>query len=379
MDGNGSGKNQSLVDKLKQPDPRSVAKPRPPMAELVKYVLVELDVRRDNHEKFKRLMRPLVEIMFDLKQWELVFAAYPITGVVNRFVHIWRIPDESTIVEVMREGALRDDDAVVAQGANNLEDEFREVYQGVQALVESTTHTILTSLPYDPTHVGFQTHTVIIDEDGDKFSIDHDELRGDKDVEDIADDLEVLRRSVPRVRSIEAKLPAQNHARVGTLKKEGRKEELKVIQGHLNRGASVAQVKLDTKDALLFNLAALKPKGVFQQLDPGFIRKDEKKLALKPSVDLPFESVLIATPWGSVYNLKSKNIEKLAQYIKGASVDEALKPLIDGKVPLAAVPEERDSTIGDGCACFIINLNSFVQSGAPATAAVAAENAKKKH
>lgn len=370
----GSGDNQSIVEKLKQPDPRSVAKPRPPTAELVKYVLVQLDVPRGNHEQFKQLMRPLVEIMFDLKQWELVFAAYPITGVVNRFVHIWRIPDESTIVEVMREGALQDEDGV-APPATNLEDEFRQVYQAVQGLVTSTAHTILTSLPYDPAHVGFQTHTVIIDTDREKFSIDHDRLRNEKGIEDIADDLEVLRRKRERVRTTTGVKAQQQKA--GELGNKAREDELQLIQEHLNRGASVARVKLDKADALLFNLAALKPKGVFQQLDPAIVKRDDERTDFKLEVDLPVKSLLIATPWGSVYNLSKENIQGLSVSLKDDAVKAALQPLIDGKVPLAAVPEERDSTIGDGCACFIINLNSFVQSKAPAPAAVAPGHPKK--
>ena len=35
--------------------------------------------------------------------------------------------------------------------------------------------------------------------------------------------------------------------------------------------------------------------------------------------------------------------------------------IIEDETPLAAIPEERDNIIGDGCACYVINLKSFVQ------------------
>src|SRR5687768_9766402 len=133
-------------------------------AELIKYVMVELDVRREFHVLFQQQMQSLVEIMFDLKKWELVYAAYPITGPLNRFVHIWQIPDESSIVEVMREGALGNGNVVsTAHDELTLQEEFRVCYQRVQGMIASTKHTLMTSLPYDPAHVGFQSQTILVD------------------------------------------------------------------------------------------------------------------------------------------------------------------------------------------------------------------------
>jgi hypothetical protein len=342
-------------------DPRCLPKLRADPSQLVKYVMVELDVPRGNHIEFQNLMRPLVEIMFDLKHWELVFAAYPIVGIVNRFVHIWRIPDESTIVEIMREGAQAD--VATPSGDNDLQEEFRQVYQAVQGLITYTKHTLLTSLPYDPTHVGFQTHTIVVDANGDKFSLNHERLRAEG--RDLSDELELARRKRDKVRTTTKVAGAKERSTLTVETPTTREQQLSSIQEHLNRGASVARVKLGEADgnneALLFNLASLKPKSVFQELDQKFAGEGAPPQGhpVMPTVDFPVASLLIAAPWGGVYQLTPNELGAISTYLKHPDVDAALKPLIDGEVPLAAVPEERDTTIGDGCACFIINLSSF--------------------
>jgi hypothetical protein len=360
MDGNKIHPNfaAQLRDKS---DPRCLPTLRAKPAELVKYVMVELDVPRQNHTEFQTLMRPLVEIMFDLKRWELVFAAYPIVGIVNRFVHIWRIPDESSIIDVMREGAQAD---AAPPSGDDLQEEFRQVYQAVQGLITHTKHILLTSLPYDPTHVGFQTHTIVVDADGDKFSLNHERLR--ERGHDLSDDLEMARRKRDKVRTTTHVAGAKERGAESGGERSLREAQLSAIQEQLNRGAAVARVKLGEEganDALLFNLAALKPKSVFQELDQKFVKKGEaKKAPVLPKVDFPVDSLLIAAPWGGVYQLTAKELGAIATPLDHQDVDAALAPLIAADVPLAAVPEERDTTIGDGCACFIINLRSFCHS-----------------
>ena len=151
----------------------------PGSADLIKYVLVQLDVARENHEAFQRRMRKLTELMYQYKKWELMFAAYPITGKVSTFVHIWKIPDESTIIEVMREGALKP--TLLPPGAAPkqvlIDYDFRSTYQAVQDLVIETSHTLLTSLSYDPENIGNQTQTVLIDANEQPYLIYHRALR----------------------------------------------------------------------------------------------------------------------------------------------------------------------------------------------------------
>lgn len=335
-------------------------------AELIKYVMVELDVDRGNHHAFQEEMKSLVEIMFDLKKWELVFAAYPITCDINRFVHIWRIPDESSIVEVMREGAL----GSASDPGDALQMEFRECYQTVQAMIKHTRHTLMTSLPYDPAHVGFQTQTILVDVDGQLFLIDHDKLKTLSRL-DISGALERTRKKQLRRRWTgkdaqqreEPALAYEGDAEAPAL--EPATDDLKAIQWHLNRGASVAKVKLRNEDCLLFNLASLKSKSVYQRAEPSEVASEPLKefKTGAEQLDAP-GGMLIAAPWGAVYQLKEDDLKGIAQGIsaKGNTM-KAVKPLIESNVPLAAIPEERDQLIGDGCACYVINLQSFRKPG----------------
>lgn len=346
-------------------------------AELIKYVLVELDVRREFHIRFQEQMQSLVEIMFDLKKWELVFAAYPITGELNRFVHIWQIPDESSIVEVMREGALGSS-VSTAHDQPTLQEEFRACYQRVQGMIASTRHTLMTSLPYDPAHVGFQSQTILVDVDGELFLIDHAKLKTLPHL-DISTELEVVRKEQPRLRSTNRL--GRKPATPGELKNKERLEEYKAIQSHLNRGSSVATVTLGGKNSLLFNLAALKAKSVYQSVQPSEVdAKAAETLHVEEGpqgnrLDAP-GGLLIAAPWGAVYTLNEQALRQVAVgIVKGGKTKAAVQPLIDSNVPLAAIPEERDQVIGDGCACYVINLHSFATStaAAPRTTSSAAE------
>ncbi|HKY39289.1 MAG TPA: hypothetical protein VJN18_25300 [Polyangiaceae bacterium] len=337
-------------------------------AELIKYVMVELDVPREFHIPFQEQMQPLVEIMFDLKKWELVFAAYPITGQVNRFVHIWQIPDESSIVEVMREGALGSE-LPAANHELTLQEEFRACYQAVQGMIANTRHTLMTSLPYDPAHVGYQSQTILVDVDAELFLIEHSELKQLSQL-DISGELEVVRKGRTKLRSTGQR--GSRTAAAGELKQKERVDEYKTIQSHLNRGSSVATVTLGGNKSLLFNLAALKSKSVYQSVQANEV--DEKagntlKLAAGNKLDLP-GGLLIAAPWGCVYTLDEKTLRRIAVgIVKGGRTKAAVQPLIESKVPLAAIPEERDQVIGDGCACYVINLHSFVAWAAEAPGA----------
>jgi hypothetical protein len=342
--------------------------------ELVKYVFVELDVPRKSHELFQQRMPDLVELMFDHVRWELIFASYPLTGLVNRFIHIWRIPGAATLPDGMREGAVKLDAALVPK-AGTLDEAFRTCYLKVQDLVARTSHTLMTSLPYDPTNVGFQSQTILIDAEGEAFIIDHKRLRDDAAQEehpgltDISRELgEIRRHHFTRLDRGLEKRPkrASTHAELVPSDHEAKKP-LKEVQMHLNRGSAVARVKFGDEQALLFNLAGLKSKSVFQSVPP---QKPEKAPALGAlplsgdgKVETPVKRLLIAMPWGGVYDLDARALERLAQPIpddKQAATKRALSPIRAGFAPIAAIPAERDDIIGDDCACFVINLMSFV-------------------
>jgi hypothetical protein len=369
MDGNQTDQSPRIREILQRSAP-----PGDNGAELVKYVLVELDVSRDNHQKFQEMMPDLVELMFDHKRWELVFASYPITGRVNRFVHIWRIPDESTIVEVMRDGAVDLGRAQLPK-EGTLDALFRACYMSVQSLVERTSHTLMTSLPYDPTHVGFQSQTILIDAESEAFLIDHGKLRFAAEsrrvlgLTDVAEVLEDVRRvKFTRVSRAKEPLPKDGTAveRVKALGPE-RVKALMELQKHLNRGSAVARLKFEGEHALLFNLAGLKAKSVFQAVQPLEAAKEPKlgtlAFAGDGEVDVPVLRLLIAMPWGGVYDVNAKALQQLAQPIpadRNQATAQALEPIRAGLAPIAAIPAEREDVIGDGCACFVINLNSFV-------------------
>jgi hypothetical protein len=331
--------------------------------ELVKYVLVELDVDRKNHDDFQKKMPELVELMFDHVRWELVFASYPITGVVSRFVHIWRIPNESGLVEVMREGAVSLPRAALPV-PGSLSDAFRVCYKSVQELIERTSHTLMTSLPYDPTHVGFQTQTILIDAADNAYIIEHSELRkaaedpNNKGIWDLAEPLEKIRRTKSKLRN--PNKPA-----------EEKKGFIERLQEHLTRGSAVAHLRDGNDQVLLFNLAGLKSRSVFQTVEAEAIKADPSvpdpslgKVTppgiedVKASVD----RLLIAMPWGGVYDVKAQTLRKLLKSIPKdhePATTAALEPIRTGGVPIASIPTERDDIIGDGCACYVINLKSF--------------------
>lgn len=347
--------------------------------DLVKYLLVELYVRRENVRDFERRMRELVELMFDYKRWELVLASYPIAGKLNRFVHVWKIPHESDVLEVMRVGAPADDAPEVLRDCATLEQEFRFCYQRVQELIVDTEHQLVTSLPYDPTHVGYQTQTVLFDTQGEIFVIDHGTLRRSSDgnaIKNIAGELEEVRRSEPRVRANTDKGDSEKRrmrCREQEKKEENeeekeRREWLKTIQDHLNRGSTVATIEAGKSRHLLFNLAGLKARSVYQPIDTAELIATTKTKLERATKGNGFPDIaanlLIATPWGDVYEVGPQGLSEIAKRpTNPKEVEAALAPLTNGNTPLAAVPEERDKLIGDGCACYVINLKAFLAAG----------------
>lgn len=330
-------------------------------SDLVKYVLVTLEVSREDHETFQEKMLELTERMYEYKRWELVFAAYPITGEVNRFVHIWKIPDESTIIEIMRQGALRPtlpDRERISRRAL-VEYDFRSTYEQVQNLVSNTAHTLLTSLSYDPENIGHQTQTVLIDVNEQPYLIYHRDLRvrgtgltklnGELDKVRMRDD---LRRHGEEIAAAEPDA------------------YIEAIQQLLNRGVTDATLHKDRARDLLFNLAGLRPKTIFEDLKAVTEiddRAEHAALAAPPPSDrLAFptgvQHLLLAMPDGNVYQADEAQVRAIAKGVPASKLQrtrELVKMFVDCRIPLASIPNQRNEVVGDGCACYVINLSSF--------------------
>lgn len=332
---------------------------------LIKYVLVQLDVPRKYHEEFQARMQPLIELMYQYKKWELVFAAYPITGEVSQFVHIWKIPDESTLVEVMRQGALEPKlpppNSVAA--TKLIDYNFRLAYQQVQDLVTKTKHTLLTSLSYDPENIGHQTQTILIDSDGRPYLIYHQELsRGQHKLTKLTKQLEEIRvRNDVRKRTTNIN-PKADPATSG-------EERIIAIQQLLNRGITDATLRHESAADLLFNLAGLRPTTIFEdlaQITPVKPKRQANRQAPPAASGLNFPrdvgTVLLAMPDGNVYEGNEEAFRSVAKPIPPSKLlrtQQLVKLFVDGEIPLASIPNERYEIVGDGCACYVINLSSF--------------------
>jgi len=331
------------------------------------YLHAEFNVTRKNHKDFIATMREILPVIFDVYRWELMYATYPIVGNVNRFTQIWRIPDEQSVLHVMRDGA-------VVPGASTPQESaadgsslqfFKLLYQKLQSIISDTTHTLSTSLPHDPTYFGYQSQTLVVDKRGEFFLIEHEKLRTDPEIVDLSGQLEQTR---------EARRKPWEHSRafkdceLNPVRRERRESDARfeALQTLLNQGAAVASLSEHARGQrdLLFNLAGIKPRSVFQDVDPNKARDRRKLEVLDGKVDFPegVDALLLATPWGALYRLNARDVERIKSPILDselAPTAKALALLVEAKVPIANVPEVRDETIGDGCMCYVINLSSF--------------------
>lgn len=218
----------------------------------------------------------------------------------------------------------------------------------IQSLIQRTEQNLMAALPYDPQLFGHQNQTIFVDADGALWLMEHDVLKSMKEAEVAAD------------------TPT----------------ELK-LRRLLEQGATVATLKGgEAGDSLLFNLAGIQPKSVFQyRAAPAGDSLDVFKMLPKVNnTALPGEVHLIyvATPWGTIYKLDSAAIKKASVSLKVASeatLENTRNPeerakvgtkhlmgaLLEARVPLAAIPEVRDQDIGWGYYCYVINLQSFVR------------------
>lgn len=208
----------------------------------------------------------------------------------------------------------------------------------IQEMIERTEQNLMTALPYDPNYFGFQSQSILVDTEGELWLLEHERLRSSKKSLDSAPGDQYL--------ATEAEL-----------------------RGLLQQGATVAVVREeDSSRALLFNLAGLQPKSVFQHRPAptdGIASQSGFRLPSGDSrADFPgnVSALYVATTWGDIYRLTGKDIEELASPLHGATVGDTpklIQRLVDARVPLAAVPEVRDQPVGWGYYCYVINLSSF--------------------
>ncbi len=334
------------------------------MSSFPTYLQAQFYVDRDKVKDFKTEMKNILPLMFDYFHWELVHASYPVSGELNRFTQIWQIPDEASVLQVMLAGAVEDDHVPPSPPPPGVSAEeitsFRQQYQKIQNLLRETTHSLTTSLPHDPAHVGHQSQTIIVDTEGEPFLLEHHAMRQHWAPFDIKEDLEAFRRARSRRGTPEAR-PESPDAKADAR----RQEQNRRLQDLLNDGATVAQLQYDQEKTLLFNLAGIKPKSVLQEYRE---RSETEKRPQFKSVSngngvLDANQLLIATPWGGVYkvNQEALDVGGVVKQIDPAELSSTAKrllPLMESKVPMASVPEERSTEIGDGCMCYVINLGT---------------------
>jgi hypothetical protein len=231
----------------------------------------------------------------------------------------------------------------------------------IQSLIQRTEQHLLAALPYDPNLFGHQSQTIIVDAAGDLWLMEHDKLRAMTD-----------REVVPESQT---------------------DKELRVLLG---QGATIATLKGEGQsEALLFNLAGIQPKSVFQHRAAPPKKGDEpfKMLAGFNGSEFPVnvDKIYVAAPWGTIYDLDSRAIESASVSLRvgddtktfneSEDRDEKSKlgtkhlmgALLESRVPLAAIPEVRDQDIGWGFYCYVINLQSFVRQPLAEMSAASAE------
>ncbi len=295
----------------------------------VKYMLVELQVENRHHLAFVQRMPGLIRQITARYQWEFVYAAYPLSGRLNKFVHIWRIPSEVDVLKLMVDGAVdfRQD------GEDEATFNFALAYRDVQDLIRRTRHVFMAALPHDPAQLGEQTHTILIDAAGGLSIIEHAAL----------DDRDLKIERVPV--------------------KKGDPLDI-----YLRRGVTCGLLPAEDGYHLFYNLAALKPLSIFQV--QRVIRRDGQTVVVPfPNADADLRkfrnggALKLAATNGKVYKLDAPALKKVAKAIpeeEFEKTNELLKPLIDGKVPLANVPTPRTLAVGEGCLCFVVNLQTFM-------------------
>lgn len=389
------------------------------------YLHVRLSVPRQNHRSFVVLMERLLTVIHDIYGWEFVHGSYPISGEVNRFVHVWKIPDPVDVLHIMRHGAFNpkaaDSRSSGDVGTNSKKHKyFRAMYWELQGLITETTHLLTTALPADPNYEGYQSQTILVDHGGKEppwYLLDHEMMKDrwkDKDIRQHIDALQFyerrarLAKEAPPKKVTKPSNDFDNYAEwaadedyrrlMGRLQRR-EKEALTVgdpakqpgnfpkikdravdwegiakIRELLNFGvthASIASPLQEKKgggaSATLVNLGALKPRSVQQEgyLPPDSARKTLESGPLKNGTSM--DKLVIAAPWGSVYCVDHEDVTEVARTVDfgragkpaEATTNQRVATFTEGNIPMGTILEPRAGQIGDGCACYVINLNAM--------------------
>lgn len=351
----------------------------PKKLEPIRYLVAELEVDRIHHRAFRLQMPPIIQQMLDLYGWELIYAAYPISGKINRFIHIWRIPDETAVLQLMSAGALDSDidPAGPPPVPSTPEERFQFAYREIQSLIHRTRHVLMSSLPHDPTFVGFQQLTILVDAEGEMFTIDHADLKKLQPWTEMQRMINSRNEKKSAIRALRKHGDETSEAwdervraRAAEVWKRDNRENWDRLQELLDYGAAAGEVGINgsrSERELFFNLAELKPHSIYQEA----VTKTDAPAA-KPMLargpkedsvtDVVGKAVIIASPWGAIYRLDQSELQKLAKPVSDEQYEGTYRrvlPLVRAKVNIAAIPEQRDLIIGDGCQCFVINLLAF--------------------
>jgi hypothetical protein len=274
--------------------------------EKVMFLHVSLRIKPQHLSDFQEKMQLYLKSFYKKYRWELVNAAYHVTGTINNYVHVWRLPsgkDANAVYQVMTKE--RDD----AQ------------YKEIQKCIEFTTQELTAAAKYDPMMFGYQRETLILDCKNAGWMLNNKKL----------------------MKNTEPNTDEQNE-----------------IMRLAEEGALMA--RLTSGNSLLFNLAQIAPKSCFQWNELSFKESvDNENDSDQPIFPKNIKALHILTPWGTICFFDEGKLKKEAAYLSPEEIKAALKEtsIISSKVPLASIPEPKNSIPGEGCMCYVINLASF--------------------
>ena len=145
--------------------------------------------------------------------------------------------------------------------------------------------------------------------------------------------------------------------RMKAISEEGLDDEVRQLA---EEGAMTAT--LTSGKSLLFNLAQIAPKSCFQWPEKPMDGLLMAKTRLKPEFPKNIENFYVLTPWGKTYCFDKQDVETNGEYFTPEEIrtnERRLQTIIKSKVPLAAIPDPKDSIPGTGSMCYVINLASF--------------------
>ncbi len=269
----------------------------------ITFLQVSLKIKPGKMKEFENKMSAYMKVFYQKSGWELVNAAYHITGNIDRFEHIWRLPAGDNADSVKKMMVAGNDD---------------ESYLDIQDCIESTTQELTAAVAYDPSMFGYQRETVVLDCNRAGWVVNNEMLRNNS--KPITD------------------------ATIQTLAAEG-----------------ALTAKLSGNRELLFNLAQIASKSCFQWPSSLGDQARAKKTPPPPQFPSGIHQFHVLTPWGTEYCFDQTNLKNNAEYLspKEIATRPRLQPILNSNVSLASIPEPKDDIPGTGCMCYVINLASF--------------------